>query len=91
LNVSLNGVALGDALKTVEALPSMQKLAGSVRHMRTGNARWLTEIFSQFGIAMGIGVLSIYAVLVNAVPQVHPAVTILTALPPSAEARSWRC
>jgi len=41
--------------------------------MRTGNARWLTEIFSQFGIAMGIGVLSIYAVLVMHIPQVHPA------------------
>jgi multidrug efflux pump subunit AcrB len=84
LNVSLNGVALGDALNAVEALPSMQKLPEGVRHMRTGNARWLTEIFSQFGIAMGIGVLSIYAVLVMLFHKFIQPVTILTALPPSA-------
>jgi len=84
LNVSLNGVALGDALKAVEALPSMQNLPEGVRHMRTGNARWLTEIFSQFGIAMGIGVLSIYAVLVMLFHKFIQPVTILTALPPSA-------
>jgi hydrophobe/amphiphile efflux-1 (HAE1) family protein len=84
LNVSLNGVALGDALNAVEALPSMQSLPEGVRHMRTGNSRWLTEIFSQFGIAMGIGVLSIYAVLVMLFHKFIQPVTILTALPPSA-------
>ncbi len=89
--MSLNGVALGDALNAVEALPSMQNLPEGVRHMRTGNARWLTEIFSQFGIAMGIGVLSIYAVLVMLFHKFIQPVTILTALPPSAGARSSRC
>jgi multidrug efflux pump subunit AcrB len=84
LNVSLNGVALGDALSAVEALPSMQSLPEGVRHMRTGNARWITEIFSQFGIAMAIGVLSIYAVLVMLFHKFIQPVTILTALPPSA-------
>jgi multidrug efflux pump subunit AcrB len=84
LNVSLNGVALGDALSAVEALPSMRNLPEGVRHMRTGNARWITEIFSQFGIAMGIGVLSIYAVLVMLFHKFIQPVTILTALPPSA-------
>jgi multidrug efflux pump subunit AcrB len=84
LNVSLQGVALGDALKTVEALPSMQNLPDGVRHLRTGNARWLTEIFGQFGLAMAIGVLSIYAVLVMLFHKFIQPVTILTALPPSA-------
>ncbi len=84
LNVSLQGMALGDALKTVEALPSMQNLPAGVRHLRTGNARWLTEIFSQFGLAMAIGVLAIYAVLVMLFHKFIQPVTILTALPPSA-------
>jgi multidrug efflux pump subunit AcrB len=84
LNVSLAGMALGDALNTVEALPSMKNLPEGVRHMRTGNARWLTEIFSQFGIAMAIGVLAIYAVLVMLFHKFIQPVTILTALPPSA-------
>jgi multidrug efflux pump subunit AcrB len=83
LNVSLAGMALGDALNTVEALPSMRNLPEGVRHMRTGNARWLTEIFSQFALAMGIGVLSIYAVLVMLFHKFIQPVTILTALPPS--------
>jgi multidrug efflux pump subunit AcrB len=55
-----------------------------VRHLRTGNARWLTEIFGQFGLAMAIGVLSIYAVLVMLFHKFIQPVTILTALPPSA-------
>jgi multidrug efflux pump subunit AcrB len=84
LNVSLQGIALGDALKTVEALPSMQNLPEGVRHLRTGNARWLSEIFGQFGLAMAIGVLSIYAVLVMLFHKFIQPVTILTALPPSA-------
>jgi multidrug efflux pump subunit AcrB len=84
LNVSLAGMALGDALNTVEALPSMKNLPEGVRHMRTGNARWLTEIFSQFAIAMAIGVLAIYAVLVMLFHKFIQPVTILTALPPSA-------
>jgi multidrug efflux pump subunit AcrB len=84
LNVSLNGMALGDALNAVENLPSMKNLPDGVRHMRTGNARWIIEIFSQFAIAMGIGVLSIYAVLVMLFHKFIQPVTILTALPPSA-------
>jgi multidrug efflux pump subunit AcrB len=84
LNVSLNGMALGDALNAVESLPSMKNLPEGVRHMRTGNARWIVEIFSQFAIAMAIGVLSIYAVLVMLFHKFIQPVTILTALPPSA-------
>jgi len=84
LNVSLNGMALGDALKLVDNLPSMKTLPDGVRQMRTGNARWIVEIFSQFALAMAIGVLSIYAVLVMLFHKFIQPVTILTALPPSA-------
>jgi len=84
LNVNLNGAALGDMLEAVEALPSMQNLPDGVRPLRTGDARWIAEIFSQFAIAMAIGVLSIYAVLVMLFHKFIQPVTILTALPPSA-------
>jgi multidrug efflux pump subunit AcrB len=84
ITANLNGVALGDALDEIEALPSMRNLPDGVRHVRTGDARWIVEIFTQFGIAMAIGVLSIYAVLVMLFHKFIQPVTILTALPPSA-------
>ncbi|HET7132682.1 MAG TPA: efflux RND transporter permease subunit, partial [Gammaproteobacteria bacterium] len=38
LNANLNGLALGDALEKIDALPSMQSLPEGVRPLRTGNA-----------------------------------------------------
>jgi len=84
LNATLNGLALGDALKAVDNLPSMRSLPEGVYSLRTGNARWITEIFTQFGLAMAIGVGCIYAVLVLLFHKFIQPVTILTALPPSA-------
>jgi hydrophobe/amphiphile efflux-1 (HAE1) family protein len=84
ITASLNGVALGDALEQIEQLPSMRNLPDGVRHLRTGDARWIVEIFSQFAIAMAIGVLSIYAVLVMLFHKFIQPITILSALPPSA-------
>jgi hydrophobe/amphiphile efflux-1 (HAE1) family protein len=84
LNANLAGLALGDALDQIEQLPSMQSLPEGVRMLRTGDARWIVEIFSQFALAMAIGVLSIYAVLVMLFHKFIQPVTILSALPPSA-------
>ena len=84
LNVDLNTVALGDALAAIEALPSMRNLPDGVRLVPTGDARWIREIFGEFALAMAIGVLSIYAVLVMLFHKFIQPVTILAALPPSA-------
>jgi multidrug efflux pump subunit AcrB len=84
LNVDLNGLALGDALAAIEALPSMSNLPEGVRLVPTGDARWIREIFGEFALAMAIGVLSIYAVLVMLFHKFIQPVTILAALPPSA-------
>jgi multidrug efflux pump subunit AcrB len=84
LNVDLNGLALGDTLERIDTLPSMRTLPDGVRPVPTGDARWLSEIFGEFGLAMAIGVLSIYAVLVMLFHKFIQPVTILAALPPSA-------
>jgi multidrug efflux pump subunit AcrB len=84
IDASLNGLALGDGLARVEQLPSMQNLPDGVRHLRTGEARWIVEIFGQFALAMAIGILSIYAVLVMLFHKFIQPVTILSALPPAA-------
>jgi multidrug efflux pump subunit AcrB len=84
LNVDLNGLALGDTLSTIDALPSMRTLPDGVRSVPTGDARFFSELFGEFGLAMAIGVLSIYAVLVMLFHKFIQPVTILAALPPSA-------
>jgi multidrug efflux pump subunit AcrB len=84
LNVDLNGLALGDTLAAIEALPAVRNLPDGVRLVPTGDARWIREIFGEFALAMAIGVLSIYAVLVMLFHKFIQPVTILAALPPSA-------
>jgi multidrug efflux pump subunit AcrB len=84
LNVDLNQAALGDTLEAIEALPSVRNLPEGVRLVPTGDARWIREIFGEFALAMAIGVLSIYAVLVMLFHKFIQPVTILAALPPSA-------
>ena len=84
LNVDLNGLALGDTLAAIEALPAMTNLPDGVRLVPTGDARWIREIFGEFALAMAVGVLSIYAVLVMLFHKFIQPVTILAALPPSA-------
>ncbi len=84
LNVNLNGQAVGDVLAATEALPALQNLPDGVRLVPTGDARWIAEIFGEFALAMAIGVLSIYAVLVMLFHKFIQPVTILAALPPSA-------
>jgi multidrug efflux pump subunit AcrB len=84
LNVDLNELALGDTLAAIEALPSVRNLPDGVRLVPTGDARWIREIFGEFALAMAIGVVSIYAVLVMLFHKFIQPVTILAALPPSA-------
>ncbi|RPI60550.1 MAG: efflux RND transporter permease subunit, partial [Lysobacterales bacterium] len=84
LDVDLNGLALGDTLAAIEALPSLRNLPDGVRLVPTGDARWIREIFGEFALAMAIGVLAIYAVLVILFHKFIQPVTILAALPPSA-------
>jgi len=84
LNVDLNGLALGDTMAAIEALPSLTNLPDGVRLVPTGDARWIREIFGEFALAMAVGVLSIYAVLVMLFHKFIQPVTILAALPPSA-------
>lgn len=84
ITAKLNGLPLGDTLRKVENLPSMRNLPEGVHELRTGDARWILEIFMQFGIAMAIGVLSIYTILVMLFHKFVQPLTILTALPPSA-------
>ena len=68
----------------VDALPAMRNLPAGVRPVDTGDRKILGQIVSGFLLAMLIGILCIYALLVLLFHDVIQPVTILSALPPSA-------
>jgi multidrug efflux pump subunit AcrB len=76
-------VPLGDAVKMVKNLPAMKNLPQGVHSVDSGDAEFLTSIVSGFLIAMVIGILCIYALLVLLFHDVVQPITILSALPPS--------
>ena len=84
IDANLNGLPLGNTLDALEALPSLRNLPEGVTLLRTGDAKWIQQLFGNFAMAMGIGVFCIYAVLVLLFHQFIQPLTILSALPPSA-------
>ena len=81
LSVELNGRALGDVMREAQALPSMRSLPPSVTLVEQGELQRMSELFGSFGMAMGIGIFCIYAVLVLLFHDFLQPVTILAALP----------
>ncbi|WP_151637045.1 efflux RND transporter permease subunit [Noviherbaspirillum aerium] len=81
LEVELGGRALGELNAEARALPSMKNLPPSVKIAELGDAQEMQALFASFGIAMLIGVLCIYGVLVLLFKDFMQPVTILAALP----------
>ncbi|MGG4606340.1 efflux RND transporter permease subunit [Paenalcaligenes sp. Me131] len=75
------GQSLGTVLESVYALPEMQDLPTGVTLMKYGDAEFLTEMFEKFALAMGFGILMVYAVLVLLFKDFLQPLTILVALP----------
>ncbi|MGH8300506.1 MAG: efflux RND transporter permease subunit, partial [Steroidobacteraceae bacterium] len=81
IDADLSGVQLGTAMKEIHALPSLQHLPAGVRLVETGNAQLMSELFTDFGIAMLTGILMVFAVLVLLFVRVLQPLTILSSLP----------
>jgi multidrug efflux pump subunit AcrB len=75
------GVELGDGMKAIKALPSMKNLPHDVRLVEVGTAEFMKELFENFLIAIGAGVMMVFAVLVLLFARVFQPITILSALP----------
>ena len=58
------GVVEGDVWKEVNELPSVKNLPQGVQKMNLGNQKWQAELLFNFAIALGSGVLLVFAVLV---------------------------
>ncbi|WP_124951793.1 efflux RND transporter permease subunit [Sulfuriferula thiophila] len=81
IDIELNGQQLGDVFKAVGKLPSMNNLPPGVYRSDSGDAERMQELFGSFGLAMVIGVLCVYFVLVLLFHDFSQPVTILAALP----------
>ncbi len=81
LEVELSSRSLGELYKEALALPTFQNLPPSVRIIELGDAQEMQKLFASFGLAMGIGVLCIYGVLVILFKDFLQPITILAALP----------
>lgn len=81
LSIELNGRNLGDVMAEAQQLPAMQHLPEQVKIVEQGELQLMTELFASFGLAMAIGVLCVYAVLVLLFHDFMQPATILSALP----------
>ncbi len=80
ITVELNGRPLGDVEDAVLALPSLRQLPQGVIRSASGDAEDMEDLTQGFGLAMLMGVLCIYAVLVLLFKDFVRPLTILVAL-----------
>ncbi len=81
VEANLQGIALGDAVEAVKALPAMNPLPPGVVQQAAGDADVMQEIFARFGFALLLAVLCIYAILVLLYNNFLHPLTIMVALP----------
>lgn len=76
-----DGVFLGTAMKAINALPIVEAMPEGTAIQPSGDAEAMADVFSQFGLAMGAGLLLVYVVLVLLFSSFVTPITILTSLP----------
>jgi len=81
VTADLNGMPLGDALEAANKSAAITGLPESVRVIRTGDAEFVSELFRGFGLAMIIGFVCIFCVLVLLFRDFLQPITILSAIP----------
>lgn len=81
LEVELGKRTLGEVNDEARALPALKNLPPSVQIAELGDTQEMAALFASFGIAMLIGVLCIYCVLVLLFKDFMQPATILAALP----------
>jgi multidrug efflux pump subunit AcrB len=75
------GVELGTARAKIYALPTLKNLPQGVHRIETGDTEIMTELYENFMLAVGAGILMVFAVLVLLFVRVFQPITILAALP----------
>lgn len=81
LDVELGGRPLGEVFTEAMALPSLNNLPAGVTLAELGDTKEMQALFASFGLAMAIGLLCIYMILVLLFHDFLQPITILGALP----------
>jgi multidrug efflux pump subunit AcrB len=81
LDVELGRRELGEVHEEALRLPALRNLPPGVRVVELGDAQMMAELFGSFALAMTIGLLCIYAVIVLLFRDFLQPITILAALP----------
>lgn len=81
IDVELGERQLGEVFAEAMQLPSLKNLPAGVKRTELGDAQEMQSLFASFGIAMSIGLLCIYMVLVLLFHDFVQPITILGALP----------
>jgi multidrug efflux pump subunit AcrB len=79
--IELASLPLGDVTTAVQQLPGIRALPPGVKQINIGDAEMMAELFGSFGLAMLIGILCIFIVLVLLFKDFLQPITILVALP----------
>lgn len=75
------GFFLGEATAAINGLPIALDMPAGTEIQAGGDAEIMAEIFTQFGLAMGAGILLVYVVLVLLFSSFMTPITILMSLP----------
>ncbi len=78
---NLQGIALGDAIAKIRALPVFANMPADVQEEPSGDAEIMRDIFTRFAAALALAILCIYAILVLLYNNFLYPFAILVALP----------
>ena len=81
VEAELAGLTLGEASSRAHQLRALKDLPKGVAEAASGDMERMKELFTSFAVAIGTGILLVYAVLVLLFRGFLQPVTILTALP----------
>ncbi|MDZ8183439.1 MAG: efflux RND transporter permease subunit [Nostoc sp. ChiSLP02] len=81
VEANLQGISLGQAVEAIDKLPAMQNLPPEVAQQPSGSAKIMRDIFGRFGSALGLAIMSIYAILVLLYNNFLHPLSIMAALP----------
>src|SRR3546814_8183519 len=81
IGADLGGMALGAATTAAHELPVAKSLPSSVKLIQTGDAELQAELSGAFIMAIVVGILGVYCVLVLLFKDFIQQITILSAIP----------
>nr|WP_298688601.1 efflux RND transporter permease subunit [uncultured Dongia sp.] len=81
ISADLGGMPLGDALAAVMASPAVKAMPSTVNLIEVGDAELQDELLSGFAMALIVGILCVYCVIVLLFRDFLQPFTILSAIP----------